>query len=178
MSKNKQIAIATLVSHEVIERSIYLIRGKKVMFDRDLASLYGVETKALNRQVKRNLSRFPEDFMFQLNAEEEEALRCHFGTSKKTGKGGRRYLPYAFTEHGILILSSVLNSLTASQINVHIIRTFVRQREFLNSHKDLKSRIDDLEKKYDKQFQVAFRAIKAILDDKEKGNFGNRRFQI
>ena len=176
MSKNKQIAMATLVSHEVIERSIYLIRGKKVMFDRDLASLYGVETKALNRQVKRNLSRFPEDFMFQLTS--DEALRCHFGTSKKKGKGGRRYLPYAFTEHGILILSSVLNSLRASQINVHIIRAFVRQREFLNSHKDLKSRLDDLEKKYDKQFQVAFRAIKAILDDKEKGDFGNRRFEV
>ena len=174
MSKKKQIAIATLVSHEVIERNIYLIRGKKVMFDRDLASLYGVETKALNRSVKRNLSRFPEDFMFQLTP--DEALRCHFGTSKKTGKGGRRYLPYAFTEHGILILSSVLNSSRASQVNVHIIRTFVRQREFLNSHKDLKSRIDDLEKKYDKQFQVAFRAIKAILDDKDKGDFGNRRF--
>ena len=112
MSKNKQIAIATLVSHEVIERNIYLIRGKKVMFDHDLASLYGVETKALNRAVKRNLSRFPEDFMFQLTP--DEALRCHFGTSKKTGKGGRRYLPYAFTEHGILILSSVLNSLSES----------------------------------------------------------------
>ena len=148
------------------------------MFDRDLASLYGVETKALNRQVKRNLSRFPDDFMFQLTAEEEEALRCQIGTSKKTGKGGRRYLPYAFTEHGILILSSVLNSIRASQINVHIIRAFVRQREFLNSHKDLKSRIDDLEKQYDKQFQVAFKAIKAILDDKETGGFGKRRFEI
>ncbi|MBI2095380.1 MAG: ORF6N domain-containing protein [Candidatus Omnitrophica bacterium] len=136
-----------------------------------------LETKALNRQVKRNLSRFPEDFMFQLTAGEEEALRYQNGTSKKTGKGGRRYLPYAFTEHGILILSSILNSSRASQINVHIIRTFVRQREFLNSHKDLKSRIDDLEKKYDRQFQVAFRAIKAILDDKEKGDFKNRRFE-
>ena len=118
-----------------------------------------------------------DDFMFQLTPEEGEALRCQNSTSKKTGKGGRRYLPYAFTKHGILILSSILNSLRASQINVHIIRTFVRQREFLNSHKDLKSRIDDLEKKYDKHFQVAFRAIKAILDDKEKGDFGNRRFE-
>src|SRR3989338_9961265 len=175
MSKNKQIAIATLVSHEVIERNIYLIRGKKVMFDHDLASLYGVETKALNRAVKRNMCRFPEDFMFQLTP--DEALRCQIGTSKKTGKGGRRYLPYAFTEHGILILSSVLNSLVASQINVHIIRAFVRQREFLNSHRDLKSRLDDLEKKYDKQFQVVFKSIKAILDDKGKGAFGNRRFE-
>jgi hypothetical protein len=178
MAKNKQIAIATLVSYEVIERSIYLIRGKKVMFDRDLASLYGVETKALNRAVKRNLNRFPEDFMFQLTPEENKALRCQIGTSKKKGKGGRRYLPYAFTEHGILILSSVLNSLRASQVNVHIIRVFVRQRELLNSHKDLRLRLDDLEKKYDKQFQVVFKAIKAILDDKEKGNFGNRRFEI
>src|SRR3989338_2981193 len=177
MSKNKQVAITTLVSHEVIERKIYLIRGKKVMFDRDLASLYGVETKALNRQVKRNLSRFPEDFMCQLTS--DESLRCHFGTSKKKGKGGRRYLPYAFTEHGILILSSVLNSSRASQVNVHIIRIFVRQREFLNSHKDLRMRLDDLEKKYDKQFQVVFKAIKMILDDdKGKGDFGNRRFKI
>ena len=177
MRKNQSIEVSTLLSNEVIERKIYLIRGKKVMFDRDLASLYGVETKALNRAVKRNMGRFPEDFMFQLTP--DEALRCQIGTSKKTGKGGRRYLPYAFTEHGILILSSVLNSSRASQVNVHIIRIFVRQREFLNSHKDLRMRIDDLEKKYDRQFQVVFKAIKMILDDdKEKGDFGNKRFKI
>ncbi len=176
MSKNKQIAITTLVSHELIERNIYFIRGKKVMFDRDLASLYGVETKVLNRAVKRNLNRFPEDFMFQLT--QDEALRCQIGTSKKVGKGGRRYLPYAFTEHGILILSSVLNSSRASQINVHIIRAFVRQREFLNSHKDLKIRIDDLEKKYDKQFQVVFKAIKMILDDKPNQGPPPKRFNL
>lgn len=178
MSKNKRIAIATLISHEVIERKIFLIRGKKVMFSHDLASLYGVETKGLNRVVKRNRNRFPEDFTFQLTAEEYEALRYQFGTSKKTGKGGRRYLPYAFTEHGILMLSSILNSPRAEQVNIHIMRTFVRQREYLNSHKDLKSRIDDLEKKYDKQFQVVFRAIKSILDDRPGGNFNNRRFDI
>ena len=148
------------------------------MFSHDLASLYGVETKQLNRVVKRNKGRFPEDFMFQLTREEHDALRYQFGTSKKTGKGGRRHLPYAFTEHGILMLSSILNSPRAEQVNIHIMRAFVRQREYLNSHKDLRMRIDDLEKKYDKQFQVVFRAIKMILDDKPGGDFNNRRFDI
>lgn len=175
MSKNRQIAIATLVSHETIERKIYLIRGKKVMLGPDLASLYGVETKALNRAVKRNLNRFPDDFMFPLTNKEVTDLRCQIGTSSW---GGRRYLPYAFTEHGILMLSSILNSSRAIQVNIYIMRTFIKQRETLNAHKDLKIRIDDLEKKYDQQFQVVFKAIKAILDDKQKGDFGNRRFEV
>ena len=161
--KHKQIAITTLVSHEAIERKIYFIRGKKVMFGPDLASLYGVETKALNRAVKRNTDRFPDDFMFLLKNKEVADLRRQFGTSSW---GGQRYLPYAFTEHGILMLSSVLNSPQAIQINIHIMRTFVKQREFLMNQKDFKIRMDELEKKYDHQFQVVFKAIKKILDDK------------
>ena len=178
MSKNKHIPIAILVSHETIERKIYLIRGKKVMFDQDLAGLYDVETKVLNRAVKRHLRRFPDDFMFQLTGDESEALRCQIGTSKKKGKGGRRYFPYAFTEHGILMLSSVLNSFRAEQVNIHIMRAFVRQRDILNAHKDLKIQLEELEKKYDGQFQVVFKAVKAILDDKSKGDFGNKRFDV
>ncbi len=110
MKKNKSVQIATFLSHEVIERKIYLVRGKKVMLSHDLAGLYQVKTKELNRQVKRNPGRFPEDFMFQLTKDESDALRCQIGTSKK---GGLRYLPYAFTEHGILNLSVALNSLRA-----------------------------------------------------------------
>jgi hypothetical protein len=174
MSKNKAISIATIVSHETIERKICVMRGKKVMFSQDLASLYGVETKVLHRAVKRNADRFPDDFMFVLTNKEVADLRCQFGASSW---GGRRYLPYAFTEHGILMLSSVLNSSRAVQVNIHIMRAFVRQRELLNAHKDLKVRIDDLEKKYDGQFQVVFRAVKALLDSKPKSDPGKRRFE-
>ena len=170
--KHRSIA---LIPTERIESKIYFIRDKKVMFDQDLAELYEVATKTLNRAVKRNLDRFPEDFMFQLTKEELQALRYQFGTSKK---GGRRYLPYAFTEHGILILSSVLNSPRAVQMNICIMRAFVKQREILNTHKDLRIRIDELEKKYNHQFQVVFKAVKALIDDKPKGGFNNKRFDI
>ena len=163
------------VSLETIERKIYLIRGKKVMFGQELASLYGVETKVLNRAVKRNINRFPDDFMFLLTNKEVTDLRRQFGTSSW---GGQRYLPYAFTEHGILMLSSVLNSQRAVQVNIHIMRAFVKQREILNAHADLKGRLDVLEKKYDQQFQVVFKAIKTLLDEKPKGGFDNKRFDI
>ena len=176
MSKNKSVSIATIVSHETIERKIYLIRGKKVMFGQDLASLYGVETKILNRAVKRNAYRFPDDFMFLLTNKEVTDLRCQIGTSSW---GGQRYLPYAFTEHGILMLSSVLNSSRAVEVNIHIMRAFVKQREILNGHKDLKIRLDDLEKKYDGQFQIVFKAIRLLVDNKPPhGNLGNKRFDI
>ena len=168
--KHRSIA---LIPTERIESRIYFIRDKKVMFDQDLAELYEVATKTLNRAVKRNLDRFPEDFMFQLTKEELGALRYQFGTSKK---GGRRYLPYAFTEHGILILSSVLNSPRAVQMNICIMRAFVKQREILNTHKDLRIRIDELEKKYNHQFQVVFKAVKLLLDEKPKGDTENKRF--
>src|SRR6266498_434189 len=120
---------------ELVERRIYLIRGQKVMLDSDLAELYQVLTKNLNLAVRRNLDRFPEDFMFQLTAEEAESLRLQFATSN-VGRGGRRYMPYAFTEHGVAMLSSVLNSPRAVQMNILIIRAFVKLREMLASHKD------------------------------------------
>jgi phage regulator Rha-like protein len=129
---------------ELIERRIYLIRGHKVMLDSDLAELYQVLTKNLNKAVARNPERFPGDFMFQLTAEEAESLRFQIGTSNE-GRGGRRYLPYAFTEHGVAMLSSVLHSQRAVQMNILIIRAFVKLRELLATHKELADRIEKLE---------------------------------
>jgi len=151
-----------LIPAERIERAILFIRGHKVMLDVDLAELYGVQTKALNRAVKRNLERFPEDFMFQLTSQEVRTLRCQSGTSN-IGRGGRRYYPYAFTEHGILMLSSVLQSQRAIQVNIEIMRAFVKLRELIASNKDLAKRLDDLEKKYDSQFKVVFDAIRELM---------------
>ena len=130
----------TLVPPERIERSILLIRGHKVMLDTDLAALYGVETGQLVRAVKRNISRFPHDFMFQLSKDEFENLRCHFGTSSQWG--GRRYPPYAFTEQGVAMLSSVLKSRRAVQVNIEIMRTFVRLRRILASNANLARKLD------------------------------------
>jgi len=129
---------------ELVERRIYLIRGQKVMLDSDLAELYQVETRTLIQAVKRNLDRFPEDFMFQLTQEEGESLRSQIVISNE-GRGGRRYLPYAFTEHGVAMLSSVLNSKRAVQMNIVIIRAFVRMRELVASHKDLARKIEQME---------------------------------
>ena len=150
-----------LVTAERIEQSILLIRGHKVILDADLAALYGVETKQLIRAVKRNLPRFPDDFMFQLNEEEFENLRFHFGTSSQWG--GRRYPPYAFTEQGVAMLSSVLHSRRAIQVNIEIMRTFVRLRRILASHADLARKLDSLEKKYDAQFKIVFDAIRQLM---------------
>ena len=131
---------------EVIERRIYLIRAQKVMLDSDLARLYQVETSNLNKAVKRNLNRFPRDFMFQLSQEEAQSLRFQIGMSKPgAGRGGRRYLPYAFTEHGVAMLSSVLNSERAVAMNILIIRAFVKLREILATHKHLARKIEELE---------------------------------
>jgi hypothetical protein len=152
----------SLIPSERIERTIYLIRGEKVMLDRDLAELYLVETKMLNRAVKRNLTRFPEDFMFQLSAEEAAGLRFQTGTSQK-GRGGRRYLPYAFTEQGVAMLSSVLRSDRAVQVNIEIMRAFVRLRQMLASNADLSRRLDEIESKYDRQFKVVFDAIRNLM---------------
>jgi hypothetical protein len=124
------------VSIQLIERRIYLIRGHKVMIDVDLAQLYGVPTKGLNQRVQRNRKRFPEDFMFQLTAEEAEVLRSQFMISKR-GHGGRRYLPYAFTEPGVAMLSSVLNSELAIEVNITIMRAFIRLRQMLESNEEL-----------------------------------------
>jgi len=143
-----------------IENLILLIRGQKVMLDADLAELYDVETKVFNQAVKRNIKRFPEDFMFELTEKEVEILRSQFVTSRW---GGRRYLPYVFTEQGVAMLSSVLKSQRAIQVNIEIMRAFVRLRRMLASHKDLARRLDKLEKKYDTQFKVVFDAIRQLM---------------
>ena len=157
--------MGSLIPIEVIEQKILLINGQKVMLDSDLAELYGVETKTLVRAVKRNSERFPGDFMVQLTKEEFENLKYHFGTSRW---GGRRYLPYAFTENGVAMLSSVLNSPKAIQVNIQIMRTFTKLREMMSSHKDLARKLNELEKKYDSQFQIVFEAIRQILEVEEK----------
>ena len=146
-----------LIPVEVIERRIYLIRGQKVILDRDLARLYQVPTFRLNEAVKRNRSRFPEDFMFQLTAEESRVLTSQIAISKP-GRGGRRTPPFAFTEHGVAMLSSVLNSKRAVQIDILIIRAFVRLREILATHKDLARKLENLERKY-KTHDLAIREI-------------------
>jgi hypothetical protein len=146
-----------------IEKKILLLRGEKVMLDRDLAELYEVTTFNLNKAVKRNLSRFPEDFMFQLSEEESLALRFQIGMSKQTGRGGRRYVPYAFTEQGVAMLSSVLRSKRAVQVNIEIMRTFARLRQMIASNKELARRLAELEKKYDRQFKVVFDTIRELM---------------
>jgi hypothetical protein len=147
--------MSQLIPSKRIERCIYLIRGQKVMVDSDLADLYGVETGALNRAVRRNLERFPADFMFRLTEKEAASLRCQFGISNG-GRGGRRYRPYAFTEHGVAMLSSVLKSERAVQVNIAIMRAFVKLREMLASNRKLAGRLDKMERKYDAQFKVVF----------------------
>ncbi len=163
MTKKKPaIATKALVSVDLIERRIYLIRGHKVMLDSELAELYQVPTKVFNQAVSRNPNRFPEDFMFQLTPEEDKLLRSQFVTSK-TGRGGRRYRAYVFTEQGVSMLSSVLNSERAVQVNIAIMRAFVRLREMMASNKGLAAKLDALEKKYDTQFGVVFQAIRRLM---------------
>jgi hypothetical protein len=151
----------SLIPIERIEQSIYLIRKQKVMLDEDLARLYGVETKVLVQGVKRNIDRFPADFMFQLNKEEFNILRSQNVTSSSWG--GRRYPPYAFTEQGVAMLSSVLKSPRAIAVNVEIMRAFVRLRRLLAENSDLSGRLDVLEQKYDSQFKLVFDAIKLLM---------------
>ena len=147
-----------LIAVERIESKIFHIRGRKVMFDSDLAMLYGVETKYLTRQVRRNIRRFPKDFMFRLT--QNEFLRCQNVTSKR---GGRRYLPYAFTEEGVAMLSGVLNCDRAIWVNIQIMRAFVNLRRIALTYTGLKRKIEAMENKYDAQFKVVFEAIKALL---------------
>ena len=152
-----------------VEKRIYLVHGKKVMLDRDLAVLYGVETKQLNRQVRRHIERFPEDFMFPLSRDEVNSLRRQSGTLEKSGRGMHsKYTMFAFTEHGILMLSSVLNSSRAIEVNIQIMRTFTKLREMLATHKNLKEKIEKMEKKYDQQFKVVFDALRELLTPDEK----------
>ena len=156
-----------IVPAERIEHSIFLLRGQKVMLDGDLAALYEVEVKVLNQAVRRNIDRFPEDFMFQLSPEEFDYLRSQSVTSSP-GWGGRRYPPYAFTEQGVAMLSSVLRSKRAVQVNIEIMRAFVRLRRMLGSHADLARKLEALEKKYDVQFKVVLDAIRELMTPPER----------
>jgi hypothetical protein len=148
---------------ELIERRIFLVRGHKVMLDSDLADLYQVLTKRLNEQVRRNAGRFPDDFMFKLTLEEVTNLMSQFATSS-LGHGGRRKPAFAFTEHGVAMLSSVLRSQRAVQVNIAIMRAFTRLREMLAGHADLVRKLDDLEQKYDNQFRIVFDAIRQLIE--------------
>jgi hypothetical protein len=157
----------SLTDIEEIEEKIYLVRGQRVMLDSDLAEVYSVSTKRLNEQVRRNIDRFPDDFMFQLTEQEFESLRSQIATSNKQ-RGGRRYLPYAFTEHGAVMLASVLNSATAIEASIKVVRAFVKMRSILALHQDLADRIEQLEKvayKYNQDFRVVFQLLGEIKRD-------------
>jgi len=166
-----------LIPAEVIENKIYLIRGQKMMLDKDLAALYGVPTFRLNEQAKRNIDRFPEDFMFRLTKEEWENLKFHFGTSNLKSQiaisswGGTRKLPLAFTEQGVAMLSSVLRSNRAVQVNIAIMRAFVRIRNFLSTHKELAEKFKELEGRvgnHDEQITAIFEAIRQLMEPPER----------
>ena len=155
----------SVIPVERFESKIYFLRGKKVMLDKDLSGLYGVPTRILNQAVKRNFDRFPEDFMFKLSNEESES----FSNKPHAIKRGKniKFAPYAFTEQGVAMLSSVLKSETAIQVNIQIIRTFVKMREILVANKDLRDKIYQLEEKYDKNFEEVFEMIEKLLDPAE-----------
>ena len=153
----------SVIQLERIEKSILQIGGKKVMLDADLAELYGVETRVLVQAVKRNLERFPEDFMFQLSKDEVDFLRSQIVTLKRGRGQHSKYLPYAFTEQGVAMLSSVLRSPRAIQVNIEIMRAFVRLRRMLASHAELALKLDAMEKKYDVQFKAVFDAIRQLM---------------
>jgi hypothetical protein len=169
----KRSGQSALVPPDRVTQAILLVRGQKVILDGDLANLYEVETKALNRAVRRNLDRFPEDFMFQLTTEEFTNLRFQSGTSNLRSQsgtsrwGGRRYRPYAFTEQGVAMLSSVLHSARAIRVNIEIMRAFVRLRQMLATHADLARKLAALERKYDAQFKVVFDAIRELMNPPE-----------
>lgn len=157
---------AVAVPIERVSSRIFLLRGEKVLFDFDLAELYGVETKVLVQAMKRNEDRFPADFVFQLDSQEVANLRSQFVTSS-SGHGGRRTPPYAFTEQGVAMLSSVLRSPRAVQVNIAIMRAFVKLRQMIASHTDLARKLKALERKYDDQFRVVFDAINALMTESE-----------
>jgi hypothetical protein len=162
--------MSDIVPITIIERKVYLFRGERVMLDEDLAGLYEVATKVFNQAVKRQLRRFPPDFMFQLTREESaelEALGSQNVTLKKGRGQHRKYLPFVFTEQGIVMLSTVLGSDRAIEVNIQIMRTFVKLREMIASNRELARRLDDLEKKYDVQFRVVFDAIRSLMAQPE-----------
>ncbi|MCE5347840.1 MAG: ORF6N domain-containing protein [Bacteroidales bacterium] len=159
-----------MVPDELIMSKIYLIRGQKVMMDRDLAELYGVETRRLKEQVKRNRSRFPEDFMFELTKEEMEEWRSNFGTSNREIMG-LRIPPFAFTEHGVLMLASVLNSERAVQVNIQVVRIFTKMREMLLTHKDILIRLEQIENsisEHDDKIMLIFEYLKQFEKAKQE----------
>ena len=160
--------LQSILLEETIMNKIYLVRGEKVMFDSDLADLYGVETKRLNEQVKRNIERFPDDFMFQLSQEEFKILKSQIATSRW---GGRRTLPYVFTEHGVLMLSSVLNSDLAIKVNIQIMRVYTKIRNMLTNHKELLLKFEELQIKladHDDKFMLLFEYIKQFEKAKQE----------
>ncbi len=162
MGKREKKKDVALVPSETIEQSIYLLRGQKVMLDRDLASLYGVETRVLKQAVRRNVRRFPDDFMFQLSKKEFEHWRSQFVTSN-ADRMGLRYPPMAFTEQGVAMLSSVLRSERAIDVNIAIMRTFVKLRQMLETHAELARKLAELENKYDDQFRVVFDVLNELM---------------
>ena len=155
----------SIVPVEVVERKIYLIRGQKVMLDKNLAVLYGVKPIRLREQVKRNIRRFPDDFMFQLNEKEIDSMVSQNAIPSRKYLGG--YKPYVFTEQGVAMLATVLNSERAVQVNIAIMRVFVKLREMIACNKDLARKLDDMEKKYDAQFKVVFDAIRQLMTPPE-----------
>ncbi len=171
-AKDKNAETSSLVTLDLIERKIYVARGQKVMLDSDLAKLYGVATKVFNQAVGRNLQRFPEDFRFQLTEEEFEFLRSQFVTSNK-GRGGRRYLPYVFTEQGVAMLSGVLNSERAVQVNISIMRAFVSMRKMLLTNEEVGKKLVELESKlgsHDENFKKVFTAIRLLMNPPDKSD--------
>ena len=157
-----------LIPDDIISSKIYLIRNQKVMLDKDLSELYAVETKQLKRQVRRNLERFPEDFMFELSQQEFDNLRSQFGTSSW---GGSRYIPMAFTEQGVAMLSSVLNSPTAIKVNIQIIRVFTKIREMLTDTLSMKLELEEIKKKlsnHTQNIELVFNYLDELIDKKEK----------
>jgi hypothetical protein len=173
------MTVKEIIPSERILNKIYFIRGRKVMLDTDLAELYEVETGQLKRQVRRNIERFPDDFMFELTQEEyRDFLRCQFGILKRGEHA--KYVPMAFTEQGVAMLSSVLNSKRAIQVNIQIIRVFTYLRQMISDHDVLRRKIEAMEKKYDKQFSIVFKAIRELLDDRieKKSKVKNIGFKI
>lgn len=170
---NKNINNKSLVPEERIEQTILIIRNQKVILDSNLAALYGVDTRTLNQAVKRNINRFPSEFVFEINSEEAKIL---ISQSVISSYAVRRHLPYAFTEHGALMAATILNSERAVAMSLAIIKTFVKLRQLLSVNKDLSHRLDELEEKYDVQFQVVFQEIKKLMELPEKPKKGKMGF--
>lgn len=156
--------MSNLIPSERIASRIFLLRGKKVMLDRDLAKLYAVKTKNLNKAVRRNIERFPEDFMFELNQDELENLRFQIGTSSW---GGTRYKPFVFTELGVAMLSTVLRSKRAILVNIEIMRTFSKIRELLTSNRNLRLKVEEMERRYDKNFKIIFDTLRKMIQEEQ-----------